>query len=355
MDFKKFKESLSIADVITVVEYFGGELKEENSQYLRFTSILYHKTDASRHKGKMYYYIDSCCFHDYKLGESFDILEFVAQMRIEQGFVNTTAFNSFNIIRQILGKDFTKIDNNKGYDYKRDMGRYCKKRNAVVPEYYSSDILNMFSDEYHEDWIKDNISIATMKKYNIKYCAWRSFIVIPCYDINNSLVGIRVRNLDPDSECKYMPLIMLNGDKYSFPTGEYLYGINHTYKKIKSKRKVILFESEKSVLQMDSYFGEDNFSVALYGSALTKSKLKQLLKLNVEEIIVGYDFDYEEIDSEEFVSYIKKLQEAVNMIKPYCKVSYMIDYEPHKFKSSPTDTGKENFIRLYNNREVVDY
>ena len=48
-----------------------------------------------------------------------------------------------------------------------------------------------------------------MKKYNILYSTWQQKIIIPHYDMNNNLVGVRSRALLPDDIelfGKYAPL-----------------------------------------------------------------------------------------------------------------------------------------------------
>ena len=70
------------------------------------------------------------------------------------------------------------------------------------PEKYNENILNLYNDIYFEGWIKENISIESMKKYHIKYDIVNERIIIPHFDINNNLIGIRCRNLRSIEEAK---------------------------------------------------------------------------------------------------------------------------------------------------------
>ena len=70
----------------------------------------------------------------------------------------------------------------------------------------------------------------------------------------------------------------------------------------------MLVEAEKSVLQAYSYFGDDSFVVGLCGFNITRTQIKIILdELKVEEVIVGFDRDYEEADSFEATSYYQKI------------------------------------------------
>lgn len=112
-------------------------------------------------------------------------------------------------------------------------------------------------------------------KYNIRYYPYHDSVIIPCLDEKGELVGIRERFLNPNSNVKYLPLSMLNGDSYEFPVNRVMYGLNYNAENINRYKKICIFESEKSVLQSDSYFGCKNFSIALYGKSMSKEKAKK--------------------------------------------------------------------------------
>ena len=83
----------------------------------------------------------------------------------------------------------------------------------------------------------------------------------------------------------------------------------------------MLVEGEKSCLQAYSYFGDDSFVLATCGSSISKTQMKLLLQyLGVEEVIVGFDREYDEPDSWEAEAYYHKLIKRVAPLVPYCKV-----------------------------------
>ena len=83
IDFQQLKQSLTEEQIITIVEDLGGYYKENSmtAQYMIFSSLLYNIGDSENHSYKMYYYYETYMFHDYKLGESFDIFELVIRAK----------------------------------------------------------------------------------------------------------------------------------------------------------------------------------------------------------------------------------------------------------------------------------
>jgi DNA primase len=158
-------------------------------------------------------------------------------------------------------------------------------------ESYNENILNLYSDLYYEGWIEENISIESMKKYHIKYDIVNERIIIPHFDINNNLIGIRCRNLNPMAEAKYCP-IYIETVPYTHSLSCNLYGLNRNKEVIKSMKKVMIVESEKSTLQAETYFPNNNFVVACCGSSISNEQIQLLLTLGVEEVILGMDWDF---------------------------------------------------------------
>ena len=72
---------------------------------------------------------------------------------------------------------------------------------------------------------------------------------------------------------KYRPL-RINNIQYNHPLGMNLYGLNWAKNQIPIVKKAIVFESEKSVLKYQSYFGiENNIAVACCGSNLSVQQM----------------------------------------------------------------------------------
>ena len=217
----------------------------------------------------------------------------------------------------------------------------------------------MFQDIQTDEWIEEGININCMKKYDIKYSTLSQSIIIPHYDINNNLIGIRQRNtLDENiiNFGKYTPYSIC-GEMYNHKLNNNFYGIHMNKETIKRKRKVLLVESEKSVLQSASLFGiNNNFTLALCGcSKLSEYQLNLLLDLNVNEVIIGLDRQYEEVGSEEYKKWLNHIRKNfINPLLPYFKINVLWDTENLlDYKDSPTDKGKETLLKLMKNKIYI--
>jgi hypothetical protein len=178
-------------------------------------------------------------------------------------------------------------------------------------------------------------------------------IVIPHYDIDGNLIGIRERTLIKEEEQygKYKPAI-LGGNMYNHPLGFALYNLNYSKDNIKSFQKAIVFEGEKGPLLYSSYFGLDNdISVAVCGSNLITHQVDLLLSLGVKEIIVAFDKQFKQSGDDEFKRWTQKLTDIHKKYSPRVNISFMFDKgNVLGYKESPIDRGPEVFMKLFKER-----
>ena len=225
----------------------------------------------------------------------------------------------------------------------------------LLPEYDPS-VLDTFVKSYRPEWLNDGITPAAMDKFGICYSISQNKIIIPHYDMQNRLIGIRGRALNPDEVeqyGKYGP-IKVEGKWYSHPLSCNLYGLKMNYQNIKRTGICYLCESEKAVLQVDSW-GSKNFvncAVAVCGSQFNKWQLRQLLKYGKpKEIVIC--FDNEEKPGED--KYFNKLYNLCKKYSEYCNFSFVYDRGGlTNLKDSPTDHGPEIFKKLLKGRVKVN-
>lgn len=243
------------------------------------------------------------------------------------------------------------------------------KEKVVIDNFYDENILKFFDhNTFYQGWINEGISIESMQKFGICWYEYQKAIVIPHRNIDGKLVGIRRRSLLPEMQnsAKYMPLY-ISQTLYDHPLGLNLYGLYENKDYIKKAKKVIIVEGEKSVLLADTYYQKSKtkpYICATCGFNISDWQLTQLLKLGCEEIIIGFDkdFDITKIDNykkdnsefNKYCNYINKLKSLSSRIIPFCTVSIILDTEELLGeKDSPLDKGKEIFEQLMKKRMRV--
>lgn len=338
-------DKLTNEDVIEIIKSLGGDYYKNNELNENSPSIIFPTVCHHGSSNKLYYYPDNKVFHCYtQCGETFNIYGLVMRS-LEVNFyealvyiVNTLGYHS---LRTKVG--FADIDNKiEDWDILNKYTSYLKEREIPVLPTYRNSIVDIFSNLYYNGWIKEGITVETMKKYNIKYSVEKERIVIPHYNINGELVGIRGRSLnkkDIDSGYKYMPL-EIESELYNHQTALNLYGLDKTKDAIQRVKKVMLVEAEKSVMQCDSFYGESNFTVAVSGSNVSNFQRDLILSLNPSEVIIGFDKEWE--DDESMERFFAKILRIAYKFVNYCTVYILYDKNNiTEYKSSPTDYGRE--------------
>ena len=309
-----------------------------------------------------------CCFSECSC--SYSLLSLIKKRRELLGEPCST-YQSLKWLCNELGIEFNfkeevKQVNTNIYKWQNSLLKYTKNyRQKIELKVYNKKILNYFPKIYHTDWIDYGISEEVLDKYNIGWYNYKQQITIPCYRQNGDLIGIRVRNMNPEIDIKYIPLQLLDGTEFNFPTNEVFYGENFNWTNVQRTKSVILVESEKTVMKYESWYGaKNNICLGLYGSVLSNAKLKKLLSWNCETFYICLDSDFESIEysnnDEKITSYEKfekKVMNIYNKLKPYAKSVYVIynnlGFE-NCYKYSITDYTREQFEKLWNNKEKIE-
>ena len=309
-----------------------------------------------------------CCFSECSC--SYSLLSLIKKRRELLGEPCST-YQSLKWLCNELGIEFNfkeevKQVNTNIYKWQNSLLKYTKNKNKNIElRVYNKKILNYFPKIYHTDWIDYGISEEVLDKYNIGWYNYKQQITIPCYRQNGDLIGIRVRNMNPEIDIKYIPLQLLDGTEFNFPTNEVFYGENFNWTNVQRTKSVILVESEKTVMKYESWYGaKNNICLGLYGSVLSNTKLKKLLSWNCETFYICLDSDFESIEysnnDEKITSYEKfekKVMNIYNKLKPYAKSVYVIynnlGFE-NCYKYSITDYTREQFEKIWNNKEKIE-
>ena len=347
MDANKIIEMLSDNDILQLLEDLNGVPKDMETAIE--SNTVCHHGDSS----KLVFHKDSRRFYCYSNCGSMSIFDLVMNS-LEIEFKEaiqyiTKKFNIYSTQHFENGFTFQKVEN-PGELLKSKLKEEIKPDLNIL----SNSILHDYYDLYHISWIKEGISTNVMRKFGIKYNIVSNQIIIPHRDRNNHLIGVRARNLDEElvnDGKKYMP-IYHDGEVLKHPTGANLYGLNKNIYDIEKTKTCILFESEKAVLQLGSFIPDSSIGLCISGSNLTNYQLNILKSLDIEEVIIGLDKEFEEIGSEEEIFYAQRIERTFyKKLSPFFKVSVLWDTDNSlELKDSPTDKGKETFKKLYENR-----
>ena len=309
-----------------------------------------------------------CCFSECSC--SYSLLSLIQKRRELLGEPCST-YQSLKWLCNGLGIEFNfkeeiKQVNTNIYKWQNSLLKYTKNKNKNIElRVYNKKILNYFPKIYHTDWIDYGISEEVLDKYNIGWYNYKQQITIPCYRQNGDLIGIRVRNMNPEIDIKYIPLQLLDGTEFNFPTNEVFYGENFNWTNVQRTKSVILVESEKTVMKYESWYGaKNNICLGLYGSVLSNAKLKKLLSWNCETFYICLDSDFESIEYSNndekitpYEKFEKKVMNIYNKLKPYAKSVYVIynnlGFE-NCYKYSITDYTREQFEKIWNNKEKIE-
>lgn len=349
MDAKQVLLHITEQDIINILYRLGSDISDRsNEEYLIFNTSVCHGGENY----KLYYYKNTKSFYCYSgCGAIRDIFDLIKQS------LNISFEESVKYVIDELGLN-TKVAR-RGFPKKRNTIKQQSLNDIVLetlPPIEKQYLYYAYPDIPVIQWLKDNISKQAMKTFNIRYCTKSNSAIIPHFNIKNETVGVRVRAFNQEeieNYGKYHPLYY-GGEGYAHPLGKNLYGIHKTKEAIKKYKKVVIGESEKFVLQMETYYKENNISVAICGSTFSKFQAKMLLDLGVEEFIFALDKEYETIEDESI--YLKKIYKKVKiLLDNNIKVTLIWDEINGLlgYKDSPTDKGKATYEKLVKNRKDI--
>lgn len=371
IDKKQLLSSLTKEEIIKVVTTLGsGEPKTDSEGNLIFQTICHNAPNPSNSYKLYYYFPDEehsyGVFHCYSgCQDSFDLIELVIRAYRNQG-KNYTWYKALNFISVITGKsgeingpvETVQMTTTDDFEWINKLKKSKKnKRNVPNLTPINTNVLDIFSYYPHEEWLKDNCTAEALSRFCIGYYGLQDSIIIPHFDMNENLIGVRQRLLDANDieiiNGKYVP-VQIDGKFLAHSLGSNLYGINVAIQAIKKFKKVIVYESEKSVIQNYSYFGDNSYAVATCGSSFTMTQFKILMSLGVEEIQLAFDKEYDDPHSYEAEAYYNKLLKLMKPYTPYCKIALVMDVNGLlERKMSPSDKGKDTLLQLLEKKIII--
>lgn len=357
------KEQLELEDIITLLDYFGAE-PEQRGDYIVARTIC-HDGDSR----KLYYYNNDGMglFQCYTHCGSFDIFELVQKAKHLKDLNSAVYFvvNFLNLQSQL--EEVDEQEYSEDWKYFQQQARIQEEeqkeeQKLVLPE-YNINVIKYLPQPRYLNWEREGITKEVCDYCQIHYDPLGGNILIPHFDENNRCVGIRQRTLVKENEQwgKYRPWKYWDSKEQKYilcnhPLAFSLYGLNWAKENIQEQEIAVVVESEKSVMQYISYFGlTNNICVAVCGSSLSKYQFQLLLDCGVKEVVIAFDKDFEEINSEEREKVEQKLMKIYNKFGSMVNMSFLFDSQCNVlgYHSSPLDEGKEKFLYLFRNRIIL--
>lgn len=354
---KDIIESITLQDVKIFLESLGVDqiAVYEDKGYLVCPTICHNPLHEAQSM-KLYWYQNNKIFRCYT-----ECNEAMSIFKLYQKFME---INEDRIVRDDEAEDYVKhclgqikISKKRIVNNELDMSKYEFDKNIPILNEYPKSILEYFISYYHPVWLKDGITKEAMDKFQIKFSIGQNKIIIPHFDINGRLVGIRGRTLEKkeaEEYGKYRP-IQIGNITYTHQLQFNLYGIYEHQNGIRRRRSAIIVEGEKSVLLDDGFYGDLSNAVACCGSTFNKYHISMLTDiLGANEITVALDKEYTDWRTDKAKRYREKLENMCRKYKNQATFSYIWDFDNVlEEKDSPFDKGKKVFEYLYKNRIKV--
>lgn len=366
LDADELKESLTVDDVKILLAELGAQVTNYNSTKGELvTNTICHNHSGGSHK--LIYYEESHTFHCYtECSCNMSIYSLIMKVYKLRGssisFPNAIDYvaDKTGKSKNVFGQGFLIPNEPKRNEELDWMHKVSRKKKVELPEptFHDDSILKVFSNRHHESFYNDGISHEVLDAYEIKFYDKENAVIVPHrYHANGKIIGIKMRNLDAwkiENGYKYLP-VTVQKVQYNHASYSNLFGLWHNKANIKRMKKVAIFESEKSVMQVATMWGhENNFSVALSGKNISQNQIDMLLDLDINEVILCLDKMYKDPKSDEALRYATKILEMGRRFSKYVRVytvwdlNGLIDY-----KESPSDRGKEVLMQLMKEKQEI--
>lgn len=215
------------------------------------------------------------------------------------------------------------------------LNRKHDKVTNFVRKPLKNDIMLMYEKRPIVEWLNEGISQEVLDKYQVRYCDLDNTIAFPIFDNDGNIINIKKRTLNKNyKKLKITKYINV----YKVGKLDYLFGFALNKDKYDDYKDLILFESEKSVMKLES-FGLYN-GLAVSTSSISKEQAISLINTG-KNIVIAMDKDVT-------LSHIRKnFQYLINFTNTYVMLDYdnLLDE-----KDAPIDKGIDTFMRLYSKR-----
>lgn len=354
---KLLKSSLTLEDHKSICKALGIPAFSENSkQIVYFTGDK--NVDPFKGSPKLIFYKDTSIYIGFSAGMSYDIIS-LTQRRLSLLKQPSSFIDAINFILSVTGKEIDSVQRltkTHVYDWQTDLEKFIRfRRTGTTLTIYDDTILSQLGQSIPQAWLDEGISEDTLVKYQIGYYERLNATTIPCRDKQGNLIGIRCRHWQPNEieQGKYRPLLLLDGvTSFKFPTNDVLFGINYNWPEIERTGKVMLVESEKAVMKLDTIYKEHNVALGMFGNNLGLKRRNELIKLGVNHVVYVPDNDWIGLGDEAYQEWEDKVLRFCKQFDGYAKVEIVWDnLGLLGAKENATDKDEDIWWKLYEARE----
>lgn len=279
---------------------------------------------------------DGLFVKDYQRNVNYDLITYIVKEK------NIKFKDVINVVKQETGISSL-------YNYKKRTGLFgdiynniTRSTGNIEVQTYPEEILNQYEDIPNLLWLMDGIEIATQRKWNVGYDVVSQRITLPIRTPTGEIMAIKGRANFELSEFEPKYLYLEQG-----PMSQTLFGFSENYDKLYDGN-IMVFESEKSVLKLDSW-GYHN-AVALGSNSLSITQAKLLMSLNPKSITFMLDNNLPFENTKRNVEILREFCKMRKLDIKFWNWTYNLDLDD---KAAPCDGTREEFIYILEN-EIED-
>lgn len=244
---EEIKNHITTEQIFDLLVELGGEPQWQGNNIISRT--ICHCGESH----KLYWFENTNLFKCFtECSDTFDIFQLI--MKINHGYSLPQAvyyisnYCGINIENNIIKEQEQLEDWNIIKKYETYNNINDKESQIIEIKTYDDKFLTFLPKPRILCWEQEHISEDIIKKYKICYNPSSQAIVIPHYNKDNILIGVRERTLIKENEIygKYKPMI-LNKKMYNHPLGFSLYNLNNSKDNISLIKKAIIFERRKKL------------------------------------------------------------------------------------------------------------
>lgn len=189
------KEMLTEEDIVNLLEHLDASPRYSGK------SIQAYNICHGGQNPKLVYYNNSKLFHCYtQCATNYDVFSLIERV------MNCSFKDAVEYVCSFF--DINRNDERKRNELASSVVIPSESIEEVELPNLPKNILGAYHKLYPQMWVDEGISVRTMEEFNIHYAVTDNQIIIPHYDIDGNLVGIRARNLNEElvaKGLKYIP------------------------------------------------------------------------------------------------------------------------------------------------------